>query len=169
MSAISPTRPDIVAFMVLAATALGVPSLPPPKDIFNFSGDDAALADEKLRLAIQGKKSATTSWPVPDPLYWGPGDLSVILDGQGRPGAVMRTVSFVQCLFRDVEEEFALAEAEGDYKSYHDGHVWFYNEVQEARKPAGERGVFGDESLVLCERFEVIYPVWRDKEKADDN
>lgn len=150
MSAIDPNRPDIVTFMATASTALSRP-LPAPKDVFNFGGKNPALTNKLLALAIQGKKTATTSWPIPDPLYWGPGDLSVILDGDGKPGAVMRTTSFVTCKFKDVAEDFALAETEGDYQAYRTGHIWFYGQQD------GGEG-FGDESLVLCERFEVIYP-----------
>jgi uncharacterized protein YhfF len=153
MSAISPTRPDILTFMTTVSKALST-SLPPPKDIFHFGGSNPTLATERLHLAIAGKKTATTSWPVPDPLYWGPGDLSVILDGDGKPGAVMRTSSFRICKFKDVDVDFALAEAEGDYEDYRTGHVEFYREQGGGKK--GE--VFGEESLVLCERFEVIYP-----------
>lgn len=150
MSATDPSRPDIVAFMAMASAALGV-DLPAPKDVFNFGGTNPTLADERLLLAIQGKKTATTSWPVPDPLCWGVGDLSVILDGKGAPAAVMRTKSMVQCKFREVDEEFALAEAEGDYEAYRAGHIEFYRGQQRGDE-------FGDESIVLCERFEVIYP-----------
>jgi uncharacterized protein YhfF len=152
MSAIDPNRPDIMSFMAVASEALGQP-LPPPKDVFNFGGKNTALADKLLQYAIEGKKTATTSWPIPDPLYWGPGDLSVILDGQGQPGAVMRTTSFVTCKFQDVTEDFALAEAEGDYEAYRRGHIWFYRQQENGEE-------FGDESLVLCEKFEVIYPKW---------
>lgn len=151
MSAISPSRPDIVAFMAQASAALCT-SLPAPKDVFCFGGaDNPALTDKLLDFAIRGLKSATTSWPVPKPLHWGVGDLSVILDGAGRPGAVMRTLSFVECKFRDVEESFALAEAEGDYEEYRKGHFAFYGRQENGH-------LFGDGSLVLCERFEVIYP-----------
>jgi uncharacterized protein YhfF len=136
--------------MAVASTALGV-TLPPPKDVFHFGGDDPARTNMFLRLAIEGKKTATTSWPVPDPLYWGPGDVSVILDGEGKPSAVMRTLSFVRCKFKDVAEDFALAEAEGDYEAYRTGHIWFYG-----KQEGGDQ--FNDESEVLCERFEVIYP-----------
>ena len=151
MSAIDPARLDIVAFIARASADLGR-VLPAPKDVFNFGGTSPALADERLLLAIQGEKTATTSWPVPDPLYWGVGDLSVILDGKGAPRALMRTTSFVQCRFREVQEEFALAEAEGDYEAYRLGHIEFYR---------GQDGgyEFGEESMVLCERFEVIYSV----------
>jgi uncharacterized protein YhfF len=158
MSAIDPSRPDIVAFMAAASAALGR-DLPAPKDVFNFGGSNPALADELLLLAIQGKKTATTSWPVPDPLYWGVGDLSVILDGSGAPRALMRTTSFVQCRFRDVAEDFALAEAEGDYEAYRTGHIDFYR-----RQENGD--AFGEDSVVLCESFEVIYPMDRGEEKG---
>jgi uncharacterized protein YhfF len=151
MSSIDPSRSDIVAFMAGASSAVGR-TLPAPKDVFHFGGSSPALADQRLRLAIQGKKSAATSWPVPEPLHWGVGDLSVILDGAGRPRALMRTTSLVQCLFRDVDEGFALAEAEGDYEAYRTGHFDFYR---------GQEGgeTFGEDSIVLCERFEVLYSV----------
>ncbi len=157
MSAIDPARPDIVAFVARASGDLGR-DFPAPKDVFSFGGTSPALADERLLLAIQGIKTATTSWPVPDPLHWGVGDLSVILDGKGKPRALMRTISFVQCRFCDVEEEFALAEAEGDYEAYRIGHIEFYR---------GQDGghEFGEESIVLCERFEVIYSVESEGEK----
>ena len=151
MSATDPAREDIKAFMAEASTALGT-ALPAPKDVFGFGGTNPVLTDKLLGLAIAGEKTATTSWPVPDPMHWGVGDLSVILDGRGRPGAVMRTTSLVTCLFRDVEEEFALAEAEGDYESYRTGHIWFYGQQKDGH-------LFGDDSTVLCERFEVIYPL----------
>ncbi|KAK4447219.1 PUA-like domain-containing protein [Podospora aff. communis PSN243] len=152
-STIPPSRPDIVAFMTLASSRLGIP-LPPPKDIFSFAaGSPPHAVNTSLRRAILGIKTATTSWPVPSPLYWSVGDLSVILDGEGRPGAVMRTLELKECAFGDVDKEFAEAEGEGDYESYKRGHVEFY------RRTEGSVGeVFGEGSLVLCERFEVIFP-----------
>ncbi|KAK6210813.1 hypothetical protein LQW54_005861 [Pestalotiopsis sp. IQ-011] len=150
MSTVRPDRPDVVAFMSQASRALGQ-DLPAPKDVFRFGGDNAQLTDKLLQFAIDGKKTATTSWPIPDPMHWGVGDYSVILDGGGAPGAVMRTLSFVECRFRDVAEDFALAEAEGDYEAYRQGHFWFYG-----RQEGGHE--FGDDSMVLCERFEVVYP-----------
>lgn len=150
MSAIDPNRPDIVAFMAIASAALARP-LPAPKDVFSFGGSDPIAADERLQLAMEGKKTATTSWPVPDPPHFGVGDLSVILDGKGLPRAVMRTISLVKCRFREVEEEFALAEAEGDYETYRQGHIAFYRDQKNGHE-------FGEDSMVLCERFEVIYP-----------
>ncbi|MCJ1331044.1 hypothetical protein MMC10_007731 [Thelotrema lepadinum] len=149
MSKVDTQRPDVVAFIEEASKALGR-AIPPAKDVFGFGNGLAYLDDRLLERAISGAKTATTSWPVPDPLYWGPGDYSVILNGKGEPAALMHTNSFRQCKFKDVEEEFALAEAEGDYESYREGHFWHYGR--------GENGhLFSDESEVLCERFEVVY------------
>lgn len=149
MSSVDPSRPDIVAFMAKASNALGR-ELPAPKDVFAFGGNNPRVTDELLQLAIEGKKTATTSWPIPQPLHWGPGDLSVILNGRGEPAAVMTTLSFVECKFKEVAEEFALAEAEGDYEDYRKGHIAFYRQEENGHE-------FGEESMVLCERFEVIY------------
>lgn len=154
MSSIDPNRPDIQTFMAKASKALGR-NLPAPKDIFNFGGDNPRVTDELLALALQGKKTATTSWPIPNPLHWDVGDLSVILNGQGEPAAVMQTLSFVECQFKDVAEDFALAEAEGNYEVYRRGHIWFYGQQEGGHE-------FSDESMVLCERFVVIYPEKKD-------
>ncbi|KAK1759995.1 PUA-like domain-containing protein [Echria macrotheca] len=152
MSAVDPNRPDVVAFMAKASAALGT-ALPAPKDVFHFGdGGGESHIDDLLHRAITGKKTATTSWPIPDPLYWDVGDLSVILDGRGAPAAVMRTTSFVKCKFKDVAEDFALAEGEGDYDEYRNGHIAFYRRQKNGHE-------FNDESMVLCERFEVVYPV----------
>ncbi|KAJ0118393.1 hypothetical protein J7T55_009176 [Diaporthe amygdali] len=150
MSLVDPGRSDIVAFMAKASEALGR-DLAAPKDVFGFGGNNPRLTDKFLQLAIEGKKTATTSWPIPQPLHWGPGDLSVILNGKGEPAAVMQTLSFVECKFKDVAEDFALAEAEGDYDEYRTGHIAFYRKQENGHE-------FGDDSMVLCERFEVIYP-----------
>lgn len=159
MSSVDPNRPDIQAFMAKASKALHR-TLPAPKDVFSFGGGDnnnnnnntSLISDELLALALAGKKTATTSWPIPQPTpHWGVGDLSVILNGKGEPAAVMQTVSLVECRFKDVAEDFALAEAEGDYEAYRRGHFWFYGQQRDGHE-------FNDESMVLCERFVVIYP-----------
>ncbi|KAL2264503.1 hypothetical protein VTJ83DRAFT_7013 [Remersonia thermophila] len=148
MYEIDPSRPEIVAFMAAASAALGQ-TLTSPKDIFQF-GDSPAIADELLLLAIQGKKTATMTWPVPDPLFWDIGDLSVILDGQGKPRALMRTTSMVRRRFCDVDQDFAAAEAEGDYETWRTGHIAYFQRQKEKEE-------FTEDSEVLCERFEVIY------------
>lgn len=167
MSSVDPNRPDVKAFMTEASLALDNnhpdpdhQPLPAPKDVFRFGGPDNPRAtDERLALALDGQKTAATSWPVPRPSpHWGVGDVSVILDGQGRPAAVMRTLSLVECRFADVAVDFALAEAEGSYEDYRRGHFSFYAGQENGHE-------FSDESMVLCERFEVIYPFKKEEEK----
>lgn len=153
MSEIDLSRPEIVAFMSSASNALGQP-LPSPKEAFQF-GDSPTLANELLQLVFQGKKTATTTWPIANPLPWAEGDLSVILDGEGKPRALMRTTSLVRCRFRDVDEEFAVAEGEGDYKTWRREHIAYFERQKEEEK-------FTEDSEVLCERFEVIYSVAAD-------
>ncbi len=149
MSRFATDRADVVALMRAAGEALGR-ELPAPKDVFHFGDEnDPQSGKERLRDALAGLKTATTSWPVPTPRHWGVGDLSVILDGEGRPAAVMRTLSLVECKFADVAEDFALAENEGTYEDYREGHLRFYNRQ--------DKGHFDDNSMVLCERFEIIY------------
>lgn len=140
--------------MAEASNALGR-ALPAPKDVFNFGGDNPRVTDGLLALALQGKKTATTSWPIPSPLHWDVGDLSVILNSNGEPAAVMQTLSFVECHFKDVAEDFAHAEAGNDYEAHRQGHFWFYRQQENGHE-------FNGESLVLCERFVVIYPQKKD-------
>ena len=145
MASKSVTDPEILAFMDKASEALGY-KLPAPKDVYAFA------LDLHTQNAIDGKKTATTSWPIPKPVHWGIGDYSVGLSQAGKPAMIMRTLSLVECRFGDVAEDFALAEAEGDYQEYHDGHVEWYGRSD----PNGY--LFDDDSMVLCERFECIYP-----------
>lgn len=74
MSAVDPGRSDIIAFMATASQALGR-ELAAPKDVFAFGGTNPRVTDELLQLAVEGKKTATTSWPIPQPLHWGLGGL----------------------------------------------------------------------------------------------
>ncbi|KAJ1337280.1 ASCH domain-containing protein [Microdochium nivale] len=150
MSSIDPQRPDIVAYMAAASAALRV-RLPPPSDVFSFGDDNSSLNDSLLQLVLEGSKTGTATYPIPDPLHWGPGDYAVVVDSKGEPRAIIRTISFARCPFRDVTEEFALSEAEGDYEAWRAGHIRFWKDMQ------GDKD-FCDDSVVLCERFELVYP-----------
>lgn len=150
MSSIDPQRPDVVAFIAEASRAL-VKDLPAPKDVFAFGDNEARLNDSLLALVLSGKKTGTATYPIPDPLHWAPGDYAVVVDSESRPRAVIRTVSLVRSAFKDVTEEFALSEAEGDYKAWREGHIWFWKESQK------EMG-FSEDSVILCERFELVFP-----------
>jgi uncharacterized protein YhfF len=158
---LTPTSPKVAAFMSRAASDLGLSSLPAPKDIFSFGGNQPSLTAKLNTLALAGAKTATTSYPVPSPIHWGVNDLSVGLDENSEPAFIMRTTWLEECNFEDVPDEFAVDEAEGSAEEWREGHVKYYNEE--------EGGTFGDGKgkRVLMERFEIIWPLGVEKRMKD--
>ncbi len=81
-------------------------------------GDNPALADELCQLVLSGIKTATCS------LLWEyeadgealpqEGQLSIILDGQGKPSAVIETTQVIIQPFNQVDASFAYEEGEDD-------------------------------------------------------
>ncbi|KXH62001.1 hypothetical protein CSAL01_01007 [Colletotrichum salicis] len=149
MSEVDPSSAHVVAFMARVSAELNT-TLSPPEDVTAF-GDNPALKDELLGLLLQGKKTSTTNWPIPETLHWSVGDLSVILDGKGEPRAIIKTTSFERCKFRDVREDLALAEGEGTYQEWRDGHIRYFKRSEDSKE-------FSEDVEVLCEWFEVVYP-----------
>jgi hypothetical protein len=69
-------------------------------------GDGPALADELAGLVLEGKKTATC-WAASDGLLTEVGKRMVMLDGSGRPRAVIETVELTQRRFLEVDAAFA--------------------------------------------------------------
>jgi uncharacterized protein YhfF len=139
-------------------------SLPPgqphpeaPADVFAF-GDSKELADELAALVREGVKTATCSalWsyeedqkPIPQT-----GELSIVLDGNGSPVAIIETVEIFLAPFNEVTERFAWEEGEGDRSLTHwrQAHRNFLGRLR-------FRDRFFDEGMPLvCERFRVVHP-----------
>ncbi len=132
-------------------------NVPPPAWSF---GDSPELADELLALVLVGSKTGTAA------LAWeyrqagesipAKGDLSIILDGRGRPAALIRTRSVTVVPFHEVTAEHAHAEGEGDatLESWRRDHETFW------RRTTPE-GVFSHDALVVCERFELLFAAGR--------
>ncbi|MDR1851520.1 MAG: ASCH domain-containing protein [Propionibacteriaceae bacterium] len=122
-------------------------------------GDTPQMADELLGLVLEGKKTATCGLlsdyeeehePLPEV-----GDLSIILDGQGRPRALVRNYYVAMLPFKDVDAEQAYLEGEGDrtldyWRKAHE--EYFTACLAEAGK------TFTEDVEVVEERFEVLYP-----------
>ena len=133
-----------------------VPSqtLPPPAWSF---GATPAMADELLELVLEGRKSATASalWDYAAQEESVPqvGDLSIILDGGGRPRALIVTTRVRVIPFEDVDAEHAAAEGEGDRSLAHwrEVHERFFTEHADH-----DRG-FSTDMPVVCEDFEVVF------------
>ena len=118
-------------------------------------GDSAELADELAALVLHGPKRATAGLLAgyeaegePIPIE---GSYSVVLDGVGRPVCVIRTGKVIVQPLGMVEESFAWDEGEGDRSLayWRAAHIDFFSR---------SGFPFDDDSLVVCERFELIYP-----------
>lgn len=130
-------------------------TVPPPAWSF---GADPEAADELLDLVLDGEKTATTSaaWDYEDagePLPQA-GELSILLDGSGRPRALIRSTSVETVPFDEVDGDVVEDEAEGD------GTVETWRAEREAffRETLGEGREFAADMPILVERFEVLYP-----------
>jgi uncharacterized protein YhfF len=115
-------------------------------ETFSF-GDNPALADELAALVLEGKKRATC-WAVCEGLLTTVGKRMVMLDGSGRPRAVLETVELSQCRFDDVDEQFAFDEGEGDRT------LAFWRKAHRAY--FSRRGQFEENMLLWCERFRIV-------------
>ncbi|MFL6003553.1 MAG: ASCH domain-containing protein [Nocardioides sp.] len=126
--------------------------VPPPAWAF---GDSAEEGDELLQLVLDGTKTATASalWDYEGESEALPeaGNLSILLDGSGRPRALINTTDVAVVPFDEVDEEHARLEGEGDRSLDHwrAAHERFFGKVS-------SRGFEPDMPVVL-ERFEVIY------------
>lgn len=131
-------------------------ALRPPAWSFGASPEQA---DHLLRLVLDGVKTATSSalWDYEaedDPLPTG-GTLSIVLDGDDHPRALIRTTDVSVVPFDEVDEGHAAAEGEGDRSLayWRREHERFFTE-----HATHERG-FSTDMPVVLERFEVLVPV----------
>lgn len=113
-----------------------------------------------LECVVNGPKRATAGalWAYEaegEPLP-APGDFSVLLDGYGTARCVIRTVSVDVVAFEDVDAAFAYDEGEGDrtLEYWRDVHwTYFVRELETLGRVAAR------DMPVVCERFEVVYPI----------
>ncbi|MDR0488019.1 MAG: ASCH domain-containing protein [Propionibacteriaceae bacterium] len=117
-------------------------------------GDSPEFANELLSLVMEDRKTATTSlmqeYDKDEEAIPHVGDLSIILDGQGTPTVLIKTVEVCIQPFGEVTSEQAEAEGEGDrtLESWRADHQRYW--VREGYE-------ITDESLVIWERFKVLY------------
>lgn len=114
-------------------------------------GDSPELADELLSLVLSGKKTATCgalrdfggNEPVPEV-----GRRDIVLDGAGRPAAIIETVEAIQRRFDEVDAAFAAAEGEGDlsYEYWRNAHEAYF----------ARNGGFSPDMILVCERFKLV-------------
>ena len=122
-------------------------------------GDSPELADELVALVLAGTKTATASLaqayePESEEPLPRPGDLSVILDGDGQPVCIIETTEIRVLPFGQVDPQFAYDEGEGDRSLdyWRDAHTRFF--TRECRQYGC---TVTDDLPVVCERFRVVY------------
>ena len=119
------------------------------RDLESFAfGDSPELADELLALVLEGKKRATC-WAVAE----GPkgaeiGKAMVVLDGAGRPRAVLRTIELTQRRYGEVDAAIAFDAGEGDRSLgyWRDAHRRYFTRLK----------LFDPDMMLWCERFELV-------------
>jgi uncharacterized protein YhfF len=120
--------------------------------------DNEKSANELAQLVLDGTKRGTTSlyyWyekdkePVP-----AEGGLSIITDWDGTAKCIIRTKKVTILPFKDVNDELANIEGEGDksLRYWRDAHVGFF-----IRDMEGEGKIFTEDMKVVFEEFEVVY------------
>jgi uncharacterized protein YhfF len=123
-------------------------------------GDSAGMADRLLALILAGTKRATAGAVVDYeadgeaiPLR---GHLWVACDGSGAPRAVLRSREVRVGPFESVDAEFAWDEGEGDRSLDYwvRAHTEFF-----VRRLDALGMVFDSQTLVVFERFDVVFPV----------
>lgn len=156
----APPSEPVAAFWAAFVQSLAAddPRRQRPYDAFGFGGG-GALADELAALVLAGRKRATASLPVEytslgEPLPR-PGDLSVVLDGAGRPVAIIECVSVDRVAFGRVDEAFAAVEGEGDgsLAFWRQAHTGYFGTVLDRHG-----GTLSPHTEVLCQRFRVVWP-----------
>lgn len=118
---------------------------------FSF-GDSAALNEELLSLVLSGEKTATCgalrdfddapdqeAMPVEN-------RIDIALDKHGHPACALQTTEVSIYRFDDVPEDFALAEGEGDFATWRQGHIAFFE----------RNGGWSPDMELVCERFKLV-------------
>lgn len=117
-----------------------------------------AVPDELAELVLRGIKTGTASaYPIyetENEALPKEGDYSVILDSKDEAVCIIKTTKVSIVPFREVNEEHAAKEGEGDgsLEYWRNVHVDFFS------KEMSETGKIFDEDMpVVCEVFELVY------------
>jgi uncharacterized protein YhfF len=125
-------------------------------------GDSAELADELGLLVLHGPKRATAelvqAFAAQDEPVPRAGDRCLVLGGDGRPLAIVRTTDVRVGPLSSVDDRFAWDEGEGDRTRawWLDAHTRFFN-----RQCTAMGLTFSDDIGVVFERFELVWPTIR--------
>ncbi|KLN60454.1 hypothetical protein WH96_12050 [Kiloniella spongiae] len=123
-----------------------------------FFGDSPELADDLLALVMKGQKTATCGalfdyeHDKEDPPE--EGSYHILTDFAGKPRCLIQMTSVSFAAYKDVTEDFALAEGEGSYQEWQQVHEEFFT-----RRAEVTGNSFTADTLLVLERFKLIYPI----------
>lgn len=126
-------------------------------DAFGFGGQ-SDLAEELAALVLAGTKRATSNLAIEFAALNEPlpsvGDVSIIVQGDGVPVAIIERTRVTTVPFNEVDPEFAAVEGEGDRSLayWREAHADYFRGV--CRRLGG---TFDDRTPVLCQLFRVIW------------
>lgn len=116
-------------------------------ETFSF-GDSPELADKLVDLVLRGSKRATC-WAESQGLLSAEiGKLMVVLDGNGAPRAIVKTIELTKRRFDEIDDAFAFDEGEGDLslEFWRSAHTRYFTRL----------GLFAPDMMLWCERFELV-------------
>jgi uncharacterized protein YhfF len=113
---------------------------------FSF-GDNPDLAGSLAALVLAGTKTATC-WAASNGELTSVGKRMVMLDGAGRPTAILEPMELTTQRYDEVDAAFAFDEGEGDRSLayWREAHCRYFT----------RRGEFAPDMLLRCERFRVV-------------
>ena len=122
---------------------------------FSFGDEnDIQMQDDLAQLVLKGEKTATTSlyslYDLENEKMPQAGDINVILDGNGNEICVTVNTKVYKLPFKDIPEEYAHKEGEGD-KS-----LEYWRKVHKDFFIKESKGNFNEDMEVLCEEFELL-------------
>ena len=121
--------------------------------------DNERDANECAELVVKHIKQATSTsmwwyetynYPIPEI-----GDLNIITDWNGKAKAIIRTILVEKIPFKEITEEYAKIEGEGD-KSLHywkKVHWDYYTREMKSQNASPTKNM-----IIVCERFKTIWP-----------
>jgi len=127
-------------------------------DAFAF-GDSAGLADELAELVLCGRKRATASLGIEftslNEALPKSGDVSIILQGDRKPVAIIERTDVKTVAFESVDDAFAATEGEGDgsLAYWRAAHTEYFTRVC-----ARLGGSFDGKTQVICQTFKLVWP-----------
>ena len=122
-------------------------------------GPSRTVADELVGLILSGVKRAQASlerdFSAADDSLPQPGDHLVVLDGRGRPRAIVRNSHVERRHFDEIDDAFAFEAGEGDLSL----RWWLTAHRQDFAERAEREGFqVGERVVLILEYFERVWP-----------